>query len=144
VFDGYTMKKIEFKSHTADIRLKIESDSLPELLLAGLSGMNRLLRKEPPVKNDGSPVFQTITITSIDTTTLLIDFLSEILTLSYIHGTIFNKVDFTHISNQETSAIIRGFKVDKFDEDIKAVTYHEANVHKNKNGKWETIIIFDI
>jgi SHS2 domain-containing protein len=138
------MKKIEFKSHTADIRLKIESDSLPELLMAGLSGMNRLLKKEPPVKNGESPVFQTITINSVDTTTLLIDFLSEILTLSYIHGTIFNEVDFTHISDHETSAIIHGVKVDKFDEDIKAVTYHEADVHKKKNGKWETVIIFDI
>jgi SHS2 domain-containing protein len=133
VFDGYAMKKIEFKSHTADIRLKIESDSLPELLIAGLSGMNRLLKKEPPVKNGESSVFQTITINSVDTTTL-----------SYIHGTIFNEADFTHISDHETSAIIHGVKVDKFDEDIKAVTYHEADVHKNKNGKWETIIIFDI
>ena len=31
-----------------------------------------------------------------------------------------------------------------FDEDIKAVTHHEANVFKNEHNNFETIIIFDI
>jgi len=29
-------------------------------------------------------------------------------------------------------------------EDIKAVTYHEAEVKKKKDGIWETMLIFDI
>ena len=34
--------------------------------------------------------------------------------------------------------------VDAFDEDIKAVTYHEANIEENEEGVLQTTIIFDI
>ena len=39
---------------------------------------------------------------------------------------------------------LSGTRINNFDEEIKAVTYHEANVIKNKKGLWETCIIFDI
>lgn len=138
------MQTIEFQSHTADIRMKIVSDSLPDLLLTGLSGMNRLLKKDPFHNNGEQVLFRTLKINSVDTTTLLVDFLSEVLTLSHVEKAIFDEVDFTHISDHELSAIIKGSKTNHFDEDIKAVTYHEANVQKNDDGQWKTTIIFDI
>ncbi|HKJ34856.1 MAG TPA: archease [Balneolales bacterium] len=138
------MQNIRFQSHIADIRMKIESDSLPELFLAGLSGMNQLLKKYPEQNNGESAILRTINIKSVDTTTMLIDFLSEVLTLSHIDQAVFTEVDFNHLSDHEISAIIKGIKLDHFDEDVKAVTYHEANIKQNQKGKWSTIVIFDI
>jgi len=37
-----------------------------------------------------------------------------------------------------------GAHVRKFDEDIKAVTYHEANITHSPTGEFETMIVFDI
>ena len=37
-----------------------------------------------------------------------------------------------------------GFDIEEFDDDIKAVTYHEAEVRKNGKGNLETYMIFDI
>jgi SHS2 domain-containing protein len=39
--------------------------------------------------------------------------------------------------------VIRGCPVDHFNDDIKAVTYHGAEV-VNDAGKWRTPVIFDI
>ena len=57
---------------------------------------------------------------------------------------IYNQVDFTRLTKNEVWAEIRGFKVKNFSEDIKAVTYHEAQIKRNKKGQWKTTIIFDI
>ncbi len=40
--------------------------------------------------------------------------------------------------------ILRGFAVSSLDEDIKAVTYHEAEVKETEDRKWETMIVLDI
>ena len=37
-----------------------------------------------------------------------------------------------------------GRKVKRFKEDIKGVTYHELEIKQQKDGTWETTILFDI
>lgn len=136
------MRSFQILPHTADIRLKVEADKLKELFLAASEGMNQILKK------DFSPttptVQETITLSAIDTTSLLIDFLSQLLTLSYADQTIFSQAEFTQLEPTSLRANLWGTKVEKFTEDIKAVTYHEANVVKNKKGNFETLIVFDI
>ncbi len=80
----------------------------------------------------------------MDRTTLLIDFLSELLTLAYTEKAIFCYVHIEKMSETQINAIVSGALVDGFEEDVKAVTYHEANVQKNETGNWETIVIVDI
>ncbi len=70
--------------------------------------------------------------------------MSEVLTYTYEEKAIFSKVEFIKLEDKELSGIVYGENVQGFDEDIKAVTYHEAEVKKNKKGNWETIIVFDI
>ena len=47
-------------------------------------------------------------------------------------------------TRQTIIADISGIPVNEFDEEIKAVTYHEAHVSKINDKQWETYIIFDI
>ena len=101
------------------------------------------------VKNDGGEfksveVVKKINLSATDTTSLLIDFLSEALTYSQEERAVFTKVLFSDLDEKNIAAEIYGQTVDDFGEDIKAVTYHEANVVKNNRGNWETVIIFDI
>jgi len=48
------------------------------------------------------------------------------------------------LTETEIEVKVFGRKVEEFEEDIKAVTYHEAEVKKNEKGEYETMLVFDI
>lgn len=131
--------------HLADFRLKLSADSLPELFLAGLKGMDTLLKSNLPYHEIGDlPITKRLELASLDISSLLIDFLSTILTLSYENKAIFCKVEFEEFKENLLKATVYGKVIDKFDKDIKAVTYHEVEIQKNNEGKYETLVVFDI
>ena len=74
--------KIQFLPHTADIRMKIGASTLQELFIAGTRGMNTILKEGFCDQNDQFEKKASIEIQSSDYTCLLIDFLSEVLSLS--------------------------------------------------------------
>jgi SHS2 domain-containing protein len=131
--------------HIADIRLQVIGRDPEALFRSAMEGMAYIQRHD----FCGRPS-QTFTHTekvelhSGDMTSLLIDFLSEVLTLSHIHRAIFCTVTFNHLTSNNLIALVHGEKTDKSDEDIKAVTYHEAEINENLNHELETMIIFDI
>lgn len=85
-----------------------------------------------------------VEIKAVDMTCLLVDFLSEALTRSYMGKTVFCRLYKTEFSENSLSTYLLGSQVDFFDEDIKAVTYHEAEVQKRADHLWTTNLIFDI
>jgi SHS2 domain-containing protein len=109
-----------------------------------LQNLNRLLKPDYAPKMYEPKITEVVELKSPDRTTLLIDFLSEVLTLSQIHKAIFSEFDINRMTDCQLSATLTGRKVGMFDEDIKAVTYHEADITLNEDGDWETKIIFDI
>lgn len=130
--------------HTADVGLKLESSTLRKLFIDGVLGMSEILKEGFCDNNLLLNRKVRIEIKSLDYTCLLIDFLSEIISVSYSEKTLFCKVEILHLSDYHIIAEISGTYIDHFDEEIKAVTYHEADVKKNERNKWETNIIFDI
>ncbi|MCL5970518.1 MAG: archease [Patescibacteria group bacterium] len=138
------MKSYVLIPHIGDVAIKVEADTLEELFTAALKGMNRILKKDYEKELDKHPFPQEILLSSFDTTSLLIDFLSEVLTLSTINKAIFPSIEFLELGQTNLHAHLIGTKVDKFTTDIKAVTYHGAEILKNKKGNLETNIIFDI
>ncbi|MCX6765661.1 MAG: archease [Candidatus Moranbacteria bacterium] len=149
------MKSYKLLPHTADTRLYVESDTLAGLFEAALEGMSNIIKSSPPkagpplaekIKNrDNKPeIVKGINLTAPDTTSLLIDFLSEVLTYSQEEKAVFRKADIEKLTDTGLETNVYGKKVDGFDEDIKAVTYHEAEIKKNEKGNYETVIIFDI
>ena len=135
--------KYQFLPHTADIRMKIEAETLPLLFSAGVKGMSQILKEDQCHKNHFE-VQKVITVSSSDVTCLLIDFLSDVLTYCYTEKAVFCEVNFMEFSHQLLAAEVSGRSVDGFDEEIKAVTYHEAAVSQNNKGIWESIVVFDI
>lgn len=138
------MKEWQYHAHTADIRLKVKADSLEELLEAALEGMSGILSEDLCRHSREFPLTIEVEVNAQDATSLLIDFLSEVLTLSHIHRAIFCRLQVEKLSSQYLIGKIHGQNVSEFDDDIKAVTYHEAEVIENLDGTWYTNIIFDI
>ncbi len=137
-------KGVEILPHTADIKLKVTGESLPELFLTGLASMNRLLKPGFCEEEQEVSRVEKVELEAPDSTVLLIDFLSEVLTLGSLNRSIFCDCSFESISDHNLVALLEGRSVNEVDLDIKAVTYHEADIVLNDQGNFETIIVFDV
>lgn len=147
------MRRHQFLGHIADVRLQVEGDTPQELFQAAVEGMadlmktsfrarrGRNLRQKSPAADRFE---EEISISSPDMTSLLLDFMAEVLTRSQIHRVIFYAVQFSEFKQTSLRAKIIGEKVAQWDKDIKAVTYHEAEIKKDKDGFYRTIVVFDI
>lgn len=138
------MSRFEFLSHVADARMHVVGATCEEVFHAALSGMNEMLKHGFCVEKHPSTIQLEVSLSSPDSTCLLIDFLSEVLTLSHIHNAIFCGIEIHELNEKELKLTLSGSAVTNFDNDIKAVTYHEANLCQNQDGEWETMLIFDI
>lgn len=131
-----------FLEHTADVRLHLEGSNLEELFVDGLRGVFEFLR--PSSSSSATRVERGITVDSSDITALLVDFLGELVRLASTYKEAYSRIIFDELSSSSLRATLIGEKVSEFGDDIKAVTYHEANIVRNEQGQWETDIVFDI
>ncbi len=137
------LKTVDYLSHTADVRMRLKADSVKELFEAALEGMNKIIMGREYYQKQKLTITENIALTSQNLTTLLIEFLNEVLTRSHTHKALFGAIQINQLSETEISASVSGYHVEEFHEDIKAVTYHEADVHRNNEKQYETIILFD-
>jgi SHS2 domain-containing protein len=125
--------------HIADVRLRVEAASLDELFSEAARGMYEIMQ----VRGGGEAVQREFTLDAPDTTTLLVDFLNEVLSRAHIRREVFDSIRFLSLSATALHADLSGRGAAEFDHDIKAVTYHEADVQRT-NGLWTTTLVFDI
>ncbi len=135
------MKKYKILENKANLKIQVFGRMKEELFKNALSGMASALRAE--TENEKAKA-KRITIESVDLSALLVDFLSEALYLIQVHKEIYNEVRFIEFSDNELTAELNGQKVERFGEDIKAVTHHGLDIRENKKGIWEATILFDI
>lgn len=127
--------------HTADYKILVKGKTLADLFQSALAGMMDFLR---PSEMEKIIVSRPAIINSADRTALLIDFLSEVLLLANTHKEIYQQISFKKLTEMGLEAKLIGHKVKEFKDDIKGVTYHEAEIRKSKIGELETLIVFDI
>jgi len=137
------MKKYEILEHPAELRFKVYGKTIEELFINAAEAMAQILKhglmrtKRRPTRTK-----EKIKIQSVDLNSLLVDFLSEILAKSQINKCVYH-VSKLKIQNSKLIATLIGCPVERFDEDIKAVTYEDLNIQKI-NGIWQTDLVFDI
>ncbi|MGH7389886.1 MAG: archease [Candidatus Rokuibacteriota bacterium] len=131
----------EILPHTADLRIRACGASLPELFRNALRGMAAVLQPEALARP--SEADRVVNITAPDTTVLLVDFLSEALALAHIHHEVYVDAQFHELSPGTVHATLRGVAVSGLAADVKAVTYHAAEVLRTERG-YEVTIVYDI
>jgi SHS2 domain-containing protein len=132
--------------HRADVRLGLAADSLAELLQAGLDGLNAILKPGFCDRAGAGtlPLRRSIRLDAPDATALLVDFLSEVLTHAHIDHAIYCRAELRLRGETGLDAELSGAPVDRLDEDVKAVTYHEADVRHDPAADWTTTLVLDI
>ncbi len=150
------MKPYEILEHTADLRIRVIGKTKDELFRNALSGMMEYLKSEKRKTKSAKQVKRKVKISSPDLNALLVDFLSEALTSADTHQEVYCEAEFINFPRPVADAVRKkeaglflearfiGRKIERFDRDIKAVTYHRLNIQKNKEGLWEATIVFDI
>ncbi len=133
----------EYLPHTADVRIRAIGSDLPDLFDSALKGLCGVLYSEP-FNNDSNMFTSKINLKSIDSSALIIDFLSEALSLMYNNKAVMPQLKISKLENNQIIAELCGFHVDGFSEDIKAVTYHAAEIITNNDNQLEVIITLDI
>lgn len=102
-------------------------------------------------EGEAEKIKREIKVSSPDLSSLLVDFLSELLYLTETHQEIYQHLQFTKFNDPSTSSgqvkfegILIGKKLKRIGVLIKGVTYHQLDIHKKEDGSWEATILFDI
>ena len=128
--------------HTADVRLRVRAETVEGLFRDAMLGLYAVMRGEADAHS--SPVTRTIAVDeSADTTALLVDFLNEVLHRAQVARELFADVTFSRFDEDSLTAELTGIAPASFEEDVKAVTYHEADVRR-EGEEWTTMLVFDI
>lgn len=130
----------EIVQHTADLRLNVAAETLADLFRESLRAMTESMQPDE-IESDAR---RTISVDAPDRTALLIDFLNEVLWIGHVHHEVFDRVEFHELTDTHVEAEVSGHRVAAFGEDIKAATYHEADVVPTDGGGWRTTLVFDI
>ena len=138
------MKKFEVLEHKADLKIKVFGKTKEEIFLNALSAMAKLQKAEIGQLVKRGKTKRKIKIKSFDLTSLLVDFLSEVLYLTQVNREIYNDVKFKKFTDIELEGELIGQKVERFGEDIKGVTYHDLDIRQKKDDVWEATVLFDI
>jgi len=135
------VERFEILPHQADVRILVQGSSKENLFRAAINGLCKIMLHDDETHQ--ITISKQITVESTDITGLLIDFLSEVLSLSHQYKVLFCEVKFEKLTECYLKAEVNGFKINGFDEDVKAVTYHEADVIYVDNV-YQSVIVLDI
>jgi len=138
------MKRYETFDHTADLGIRVFGRSYEEVFANAAYALFDLLTDLNRVRENFS---YELRVEAADREELLVRWLSELLFLSESRGYLFKNFSFSHLGQTSLQAEARGETFDpsrhKFKMEIKAVTYHQVEL-KEKDGRWETKVIFDL
>lgn len=138
------MSNYKILSHTADLRLAVYGKTLEELFINAAEALARILSGAAKVEVKNKKAKIKIKVASININSLLVDFLNELLSRSQIDKAIY-LVKSLKLSEKKIAltATLAQVKVSEFAEDVKAVTYHEANIIK-ADDSYKTKLVLDI
>jgi len=135
------MEKYKILEHIGDLKILVLGKTKKDLFKNALRAMAEILSSEI---NSSKKIKRIIKVNSYDLNSLLVDFLNEVLFLTQINKEVYKYLNFLKFNNNEIKAEIKGQKVKRFNNDIKAVTYHNLKIERDKNKILKAEITFDI
>jgi SHS2 domain-containing protein len=131
----------EVLQHTADIRIRVVAPTREELFREAVDALMEAM-KPVAAARIARVARDDIAVESPDLTSLLVDFLGEVLLRCHTRRHSWSVVRIS-LTDQSADAELKGTPVEHFEEDVKAVTYHEADVRQTGDG-WTTTLVLDV
>jgi SHS2 domain-containing protein len=126
--------------HTADRAFRIRGRDPGELFRSAARAIFGVMgtRPEAPVT-----VVRDVEVSGIDSETLLVNWLNELLYLAEVHGEQYSGFDISSISDTHLRARICGSSDAAGRRIIKAVTFHGLQLRQMPDG-WEATVVVDV
>lgn len=143
------MARGEWFDHTGDAGLRVRAATLPDLLVACATYM---MRSICPTGEIRSRTTRQVAVEGHDLVELLVHWLNEINTLGSLNHELYldfkiTLLDLEGAPPHHLEGVVRGEPIDPerhhLEREIKAVTYHAADVWKEGAG-WGAQVIFDL
>lgn len=131
----------EILEHTGDVKIRVWGNTREELFQNAMKGMMIVINPKLKIQN---PKQRKVEIHSSDINALLVDFLNEVNYLRQVNREAYDTLKIQKLTDTDLVADVHGYEVEGFGEDIKAVTFHDLDIHQNAQGVWETYIVFDV
>jgi SHS2 domain-containing protein len=133
---------IEELGHTSEIGVRVRAATPEQLFACSAHAMFGLLRVQPDTTRP--PIHHPVTIDSIDSESLMVDWLSELLYMHETTGALFSDCTILRWTPTHLEAQASGYPpVAPPAVHVKAVTYHQLLIQANADG-WTAQIYFDI
>jgi SHS2 domain-containing protein len=141
-----TTKRARFKflDHTADMGIQVTGPTLEDLFEnAGQSLMEIMIKKRPA----GETSLFSLSVSGEDLPDLMVRWLGEILYLFEGDSKVVMDIDIDALAETRIDARLHTVpfnpKLHEVVTEIKAVTYHQIEVARRKDG-WQAAVIFDL
>lgn len=134
------MEKFEILEHVTDLKIRFFGKTKEELFLNAMTGMYEGAKYEAQDRK----IKREMKVSSSDLTSLLVDFLSELLYLTEINQEVYEQIQFQKLNDTNIEGILIGKKLKRMGVLIKGVTYHDLDIQQKKEGTWEATVLFDI
>lgn len=125
----------------SDVVLHAWGTSREEVFSAALRELNEVLKPGACGGPRHSDCCMRIEVESPDAVALLVDFLSRALALSQVQKSLFCYVYFDQLEERRLSARLFGRWHDGLKNPVRAVSYHEAALKRNADGRWVAHIL---
>ena len=134
--------KFKFLEHTADIKFRAEGKNEEEVFKNSALALKEVICDKKKIKELKS---KKIKIEGKDLESLLYNFLEQIIYLLEAENFLISSIREIKIKNLKLKAVILGDKASnyEFNNEVKAVTYNEMFVKKEK-GKWVSQVVLDV
>jgi SHS2 domain-containing protein len=137
------LKKYRILEHTADVGIEAEGKTLRKAFENVASGMLSIMIDPRKIVEKES---YSLKVKRKDKKELLVAFLTELLYKYEVSSILPKRTSISLLTDKELKAKVYGEKIDLkrhiIDTQIKAVTYYQLEIEKNKN--WSIRVIFDI
>lgn len=140
------MRRYTVEPHFADVVLYLEATSLQELFTVAVEGLAYLFATNACQiyqKENLYTLSHPIHLESDNLNSLLVDFLSSILSISIIDKVVYCQTKIVGLDANHVDAIIYGYHYEGIKQEIKEVSLPEVNIIKNSRGNYETSVVMN-
>ena len=131
-----------FLEHTADVKFRAEGSDLGEMFISAVDALNDTIRGDIKILEQEEKSFE---VEGSDNESLLYNFLEEFLYFLDTEAFLVSRIKSIEIGEGKINCVVVGDKADnyKFTNDVKAVTYSEMFVKKDKD-KYAAQVVVDV
>lgn len=135
------MKRFEEIPHTADWSFRAFGGNRSELFANAARAIFEL--EGAASIESAKTVVRNVSIKAIDSESLLVNWLNELLFLQEQHREVYGQFNFSRLTPTELDARVIGKPRRKMDKIVKAVTFHNLKIKQTQDG-WQAVVVVDV